>query len=183
MAAQEVDQDIPEEALEEGAEAEDGGTPSRKRLPGKKLVLFGVLPLVFILAGLGGAYFAGLFDPYLSPGETEQAAEAEPEPQHTMIFHDLPDLLVNLNTAGRKSHYLKVSISLELEDAADIPRIQAVMPRIIDNFQIYLRELRVEDLRGSAGLTRLREQLLKRINMAAAPAKILDVLFREMLIQ
>jgi flagellar FliL protein len=53
----------------------------------------------------------------------------------------------------------------------------------VDSFQVYLRELRVEDLKGSAGMYRLREDLLRRINEAARPVKISDVLFKEMLIQ
>jgi len=57
------------------------------------------------------------------------------------------------------------------------------MPRIIDNFQVYLRELRIDDLKGSAGMYRLREELLTRVNAAAQPAKINAVLFKEMLIQ
>ena len=117
-------------------------------------------------------------------GVSEEGAEVEePVEAKDAIFFDLPDMLVNLNSTGRKSNYLKISISLEIENADDEDRIKAVLPRIIDNFQVYLRELRVEDLRGSAGIMRLREQLLKRINVAAAPAKILDVLFREILVQ
>jgi flagellar FliL protein len=57
------------------------------------------------------------------------------------------------------------------------------MPRIIDNFQVYLRELRLDDLRGSAGIYRLREELLMRVNTAAQPVHVKDVLFREMLVQ
>jgi flagellar protein FliL len=76
-----------------------------------------------------------------------------------------------------------MSVSLELDSAADLPKLQAVLPRIIDNFQVYLRELRVEDLKGSAGMYRLREELLLRVNAAVAPAKINDVLFKEMLVQ
>ena len=76
-----------------------------------------------------------------------------------------------------------MSISLELDSAADVPRIQAVMPRIVDNMQAYLRELRADDLRGSAGLFRLREELLARVNAAAQPAKVNDVLFQEVLVQ
>ena len=57
------------------------------------------------------------------------------------------------------------------------------MTKIIDNFQTYLRELRIEDLRGSAGMYRLREELFVRVNAAAAPVKVKDVLFREMLVQ
>ena len=81
------------------------------------------------------------------------------------------------------SSFLKISLSLELSDPADIQRVEAVLPRVIDAFQTYLRELRPEDLRGSAGLYRLREELLARVNTSAQPAKVNDVLFKEMLLQ
>ena len=57
------------------------------------------------------------------------------------------------------------------------------MPRILDLFQTYLRDMRPEDLRGSAGTYRLREELIARGTIAVAPAHITDVLFTEMLVQ
>ena len=99
------------------------------------------------------------------------------------VFYDLPELLVNLNTGGRKPTFLKIRVALELQKPEDIPRVEEMMPRIIDNFQVYLRELRIEDLKGSAGMYRLREELLMRVAAAAAPAQVNDVLFKEMLIQ
>jgi flagellar FliL protein len=78
---------------------------------------------------------------------------------------------------------LKISVSLEIASEKDAPQLEQVMPRIVDNFQVYLRELRIEDLRGSAGLQRLREELLLRVATAAQPVVVKDVLFREMLIQ
>ena len=87
------------------------------------------------------------------------------------------------NKMTQKSSFLKIRISLELEKESDIPLIKALMPRVIDNFQVYLREIRLEDLNGSAGIYRLREELLRRISAASAPAKIKDVLFKEMLVQ
>ncbi|MBZ0325118.1 MAG: flagellar basal body-associated FliL family protein, partial [Alphaproteobacteria bacterium] len=90
---------------------------------------------------------------------------------------------VNLNSQSRKPVFLKMSISLELAGESDAARVRQVLPRVIDNFQTYLRELRTEDLQGSAGLYRLREELLVRVNHAAEPAKVRDVLFREMLVQ
>jgi len=111
------------------------------------------------------------------------AAEAAPPPK-PLVFFDLPDFLVNLNSGGaKKASFLKLSVSLELEKQEDTARLQAVMPRIVDNFQIYLRELRIDDLRGSGGIYRLREELLARVNAAVAPVKVNDVLFKEMLVQ
>ena len=78
---------------------------------------------------------------------------------------------------------MKVKISLEIGSHEDIPRIEHTMPRIIDNFQVYLRELRLEDIKGAAGMYRLREELLLRVSTAVAPIQVKDVLFRVMLIQ
>ena len=44
-------------------------------------------------------------------------------------------------------------------------------------------ELRADQLQGSAGLLRVREELLARINAAVRPVRVKDVLFNEMLIQ
>ena len=79
------------------------------------------------------------------------------------VFYALPDLLVSLNTGERRSNFLKIKVSLELPNAADQARIERLQPRIVDYCQVYLRELRLEDLRGSAGTTRLRQELLRRI--------------------
>lgn len=152
--------------------------PRRRALSGKKLVLFVILPAVLLLL-VGGAS-AYLF---LGKKKEEAPVAAEAAKPKALVYYNMPEILVNLNAAGRRSSFLKMSISLELESAADIPRIQAVMPRIVDNMQAYLRELRAEDLRGSAGLFRLREELLARVNAAAQPAKVDDVLFQEVLVQ
>ncbi len=166
----------------ESAPDEDGAhakTPSGDR---RRILIFGAAGLVLI-AGTGGIlYDTGIVSKLLGAPKQE-SAEPPTAPVKPSVFHDLPDLLVNLNSTGRKASFLKISVSLELDDPADIARVQAVMPRIIDNFQVYLRELRIEDLRGSDGIYRLREELLARVNAAAAPVKVKDVFFREMLVQ
>jgi flagellar FliL protein len=130
-----------------------------------------------------GLYFTGMLDGVLGKKPAVVAAAAPPPPK-PLVFFDLPDFLVNLNSGGsKKASFLKLSVSLELDSQDDTPKLQAVMPRVIDNFQIYLRELRVEDLRGSGGIYRLREELLARVNAAVAPVKVNDVLFKEMLVQ
>jgi flagellar protein FliL len=160
------------------AEEGEAKEPRRRALSGKKLVLFVILPLVLLLTiGGGGAYV------FLGKKKEEVKVEEKPDQVKALVYYNLPEILVNLNAAGRRSSFLKMTISLELENAADIPRIQAVMPRIVDNMQAYLRELRAEDLRGSAGLFRLREELLARVNAAAQPARVNDVLFQEVLVQ
>jgi flagellar protein FliL len=170
-----------------------------RRLSGKKLVLFIIAPLVLLLAAGGGLYATGILGKVLGHGGAAEnnangsdaagkadghgAAGDKEAAGKPAAFFDLPDLLVNLNASGRRTSFLKISVSLEVASAADVPKLQAVLPRIVDSFQVYLRELRVEDLKGSAGMYRLREEMMVRVNAAAAPVKINDVLFKEMLIQ
>ena len=78
---------------------------------------------------------------------------------------------------------MKLQARLELARKEDIAVVQAAMPRLLDLFHTYLREMRPDELRGSAGTYRLREELTARGNIAAAPARITDVLFTEMLVQ
>jgi len=169
---------------EDGVEApEEGAAATPARFGGKKLLLFVAAPVLALLLIAAGLYFTGMLNRFLGGEKTESHEEKEKAAHKETVFYDLPDLLVNLNGTGKKSSFLKMAISLELENQLDVARLQSVMPRIIDNFQVYLRELRVEDLKGSAGMYRLREELLLRVNAAAAPAKIVDVLFKEMLVQ
>jgi flagellar protein FliL len=158
------------------AEAEgDEETPAKpkRKLP---LKLIGIAAVALLVVGGGAAGFFMLHG----------AKEGQPvaEPVKPVAFLDLPDLLVNLATVGGdKTQYLKVKIVLELPDQTMIAQVQPVMPRVVDAFQIYLRELRPADLEGSAGLYRLREELTRRINLAIAPSRINAVLFKEFVVQ
>ncbi|MEX2009293.1 MAG: flagellar basal body-associated FliL family protein [Dongiaceae bacterium] len=155
--------------------------PRGRGLSGKKLVLFVALPVLLLLVAGAAVYFTGLADGLLGLGEEADAEEvAKSGPDH---YYELPEILVNLSSSGKRANFLKLRVSLELADPESVPQIEAVLPRIVDSFQVYLRELRIEDLRGSAGLYRLREELLLRINAAVKPVEIRDVLFKEMLVQ
>lgn len=158
---------------------EGGGLRKKKGLSGKALVLFVLLPLLLLGGGGGGAYFAGVFD----SEEPTPEEMAEQEVKKQVVFYELPEMLVNLNTTELTPSYLKLRVSLELEDETFIPDLKNLMPRVIDNFQVYIRELRKEDLRGSAGIVRLKEELLIRINTSIQPVQVKDILLHEMLVQ
>tara|TARA_X000001036_G_scaffold253119_1_gene235589 strand:- start:597 stop:1316 length:720 start_codon:yes stop_codon:yes gene_type:complete len=98
-------------------------------------------------------------------------------------FVVVPTMLVNLNTEDGTPRYLRLSVQLELKSESDVAAVEEALPKVVDQFQTYLRELRVKDLRGSAGIYRLQMELLWRVNQAAAPVKVKDVLFQEILIQ
>lgn len=109
-----------------------------------------------------------------------------PVPGHEdddMSYYNLPEFLVNLNTGGKQTSFIKMKVTLETPTEGDLESIDSFMPRITDSFNTYLRELRSSDLAGSAGLYRLREELLLRVNKTVYPSKVNDILFRELIIQ
>jgi len=170
------------EAVAEDLEAVSAETAPKKKFSGKKLVLFVGLPILLLGGGAAGVMMSGI----LGEGESAEPAhvqEKEPPASTKAIFYDLPEMLVNLNSTGRRPNFLKIKVSLEIGNEMDVPKLDALKPRIVDNFQVYLRELRIEDLRGSAGVYRLREELLARVNTAVQPVKVKNVLFNEVLIQ
>jgi flagellar FliL protein len=174
-----ADDDLDEDEI--GGE-EDEGDPSGGG--SKKLIIIVIVAVVLLLVGGGAAaYFMGVFGSSSQETEVEPSDDSKKAAGDLAFFHDLPDLTVNLNSKGRKRSVLKLKISLEVASPDEIPKLQALMPRVIDNFQVYLRELRLDDLKGSAGMYRLREELMMRVNAAISPAKVKAVLFKEMLVQ
>jgi flagellar FliL protein len=167
--AKEADKD-PAEDSEDGAQA----AASKRKLPWKLVAIASAG--VLLLGGIGAVgyiMFGGAKESRAAAGNVKPA-----------VFVDLPEVLVNLsNTGSERTQYLKVKVVLELPDALLMQQITPVMPRIMDTFQTYLRELRPTDLDGSAGLYRLKEELTRRVNTAIAPNKVNAVLFKEIVVQ
>lgn len=167
--------------------AEGEGAGEAKGGGKKKLLILIAIPV--LLGGIGaGLWFTGILPPLLGikpPAKAESAeAEAKREAEGPPpVFVELPEIVANLNTGGRRVSFVKLKARLEVAKPEDAAKVQAAMPRIQDMFQTYIREVRPEDLRGSAGTYRLREELLARAELAARPVRVRDVLFVEMLVQ
>lgn len=149
-------------------ESEDGNAKPAKSK--KKLFLYGG-------GGLGTLLLAGLVYFFFFAGPAPDKMEAKG------IFFDLPEMTANLSATTERPQYLRAKVTLELADSSVVEAVKSSMPRVIDTFQVHMRELRAIDLEGSAGLYRLREELMRRINLAIAPAKVRAVLFKEVVVQ
>tara|TARA_B100001989_G_scaffold252833_1_gene236468 strand:+ start:1460 stop:2086 length:627 start_codon:yes stop_codon:yes gene_type:complete len=193
-----------------GAAAEGGeGLDEEPKKGGLKKVLLILVPLLLLGGGGGGAYYMGYLDSLLGI-EAEEHAEgedghgeeggddhAEAKDSHgssgggdhgsgggSSAFIAVPTMIVNLAGPEEETpRYLRLTVQLELSDPSESEAIQVVIPRVVDQFQTFLRELRVRDLRGSAGIYRLQMELLSRVNQAAYPIEVKDILFQEILIQ
>lgn len=199
--------DDPAPEGEEGAV--EGEAPAKKKPP---IILIAAAAGVLVLGGGGAAAFFLLKPKPAAEGEKaaehgkedkkkkdEKKKEGEgghggaagaegagapviKEGPDGIIFYTLPDIVVNMQTADGKSTFLKLKLTFELPDAETAEALTPNLPRLQDMFQTFLRELRPEDLNGSQGTYQLRVELLRRVNLVAAPSKVNAVLIEEMLI-
>lgn len=185
------------EAVEgEGAEGEVAG----KKKPPLMLIIIGAAVLVLVLGGGAAAYFLFLA-PHKPPAAAADKAHKPKkdakkggekkddkngaqisEGPDGVVFYTPPDIVVNMQTADGRPTFLKLKLTFELPDHDTADTLDENMPRLQDMFQTFLRELRPEDLTGSQGSYQLRMELLRRVNLVIAPAKINTVLIEEMLI-
>lgn len=185
------------EAVAESGEGE-AAPPAKKGLP----LLFILIPAAVLVLGGGGA--AAFFLMGSKPAEAGHEQGASPKSgkgghgkagadidpalgkvaagPDGVTFYTLPDLVVNIQSPDGRPTFLKLKLTLELADAGLAQQLAGEMPRLQDMLQGFLRELRPEDLNGSAGNFQLRAEILRRVNLILAPGKAEAVLIEEMLV-
>jgi flagellar protein FliL len=150
-----------------------------------KLILLIGLPLLLLAAGGAAAVLLGIvpIGRQAEAGIDEVPDGANRAELENVVFVELPDLLVNLSVAGPRMRFLKLAAALEVHGQADADLVEQLVPRILDSFHLYLRAIRPEELEGAQGVYRVKEELLVRTNDATRPARVQDVLIRELLVQ
>ena len=160
-------------AAEADIESGEVAAPEKKKLPVMLIAM--VAAVVVLLGGGAGAYF--MF--FAGPPADKHAVDAAPQ---TFIFN-LPTMTVNLRGEGEREQFMKLTVALEVANEEEMTEIQPRMAKVVDAFQVYLRELRKSDLEGSAGIYRLKEELRRRVNIAIFPQQVESILFKEILVQ
>ena len=170
-------------AVDADAAGEEGAAPAAKKKGGsKKLLIMGAGGVIVLLLAGAGLYFF-VFAGKGAADATKTEGGAAAAAAQSFIFN-LPPMTVNLNDDGAPGdQFLKLTVALEVADEAVMKDIQPRMAKVVDAFQVYLRELRKSDLEGSAGIYRLKEELRRRINVAVFPAQVDGILFKEILVQ
>lgn len=163
---------------EEGAAEGEEGAPKK----GKKKLIFiigGAVALLIVIGVVLMMVMGGGEEEMKAPEETEAATAAAAAP----VYYELPEFLVNLSSTNSRVSFLKMSVTLELRDQAAVAIVEANKPRILDTFNTYLRELRASDVQGSAGIYRLRDELMTRLNATIEEGLVKDILFSEIIVQ
>ena len=165
------------------AEADvEEGAPAKKGIP-KLFIIIGAAAIVVLLGGAGLFFFLASSSAPVEEAAADDGHGGVAAAGHTFIFN-LPPMIVNLNGEdGQKEAFMKLTVALEVANQETMVAIQPSMAKVVDAFQVYLRELRRSDLEGSAGVYRLKEELLRRVNVAIYPSRVESILFKEILVQ
>jgi flagellar FliL protein len=108
---------------------------------------------------------------------------APPPPPEVPAYYDLPEILAQVPVPGGGFRLLELGVSLRLGSLDDVPAVQDAVPRIRDAFQVYIRDNGLIDPERPADRDRMRAAMLARIRALVAPARVTEVLFREVIVQ
>jgi flagellar protein FliL len=179
------------EIIEEGAEAAKAAKPKSK----KKLIIIGAAAGVLLLGGGGGAAF--MFSG--SSAKAEEAAGghgAKTEAKNAGgghgegadasgkdAFLDVPAMMVNLRSPDGQARFLKLHFMIVPADGVAPDDLKEKLPLVLDSFQPFLRELRPEDLSGSAAVFRIKEEMMVRATATLGEGQVKDILIQDLVQQ
>ncbi len=132
--------------------------------------------LLFALCGGGGFYaiHAGLLSKAVAAFAGAPASAAKlPD----ITFVPVHTLVVSVGE-GATARHLKFTSSLEVSPAARA-EVSALLPRILDVMNGYLRAVDPASLEDPSALVRLRAQLLRRIQLVTGDGRVRDLLVTE----
>ena len=154
---------------------------------GRRKVFFLIILLLLLLGG-GGAYvyflnpgLIGLDSSSTTEDTSMTSQDGEDVETHANII-PLEEIIINIRDRDFQRLF-KLSISLELVNAADNPEVMKSLPILLDSFQSHLRGLRISEIEGSRAIYRIKEELITRANIILHPVRIKNILFAELLIQ
>lgn len=142
------------------------------------LAMFGFLLLGAGL-GAGGMKFFGPQPKVIDPSKEGELLDTT----KTYQYIKTPVITVNLRSVAGKGAYLMMVGILEVDTPEDAKKIEEIMPRIIDQFQIFLRGFEESELRGQPGLARIRQELLLRVQQVTGDTKVHDLLIEKFVTQ
>lgn len=173
---------------EEPKEEETGEEAPPVKPSGNKSKFIIIGALLLVLGGGGSAFFF-----FTSTGQNligrgakdkEEASDKSPELNiETVQYTKIPEILINLRAADGRSSFLKALFVVVSPNEEVAKKVEKIVPLLLDQYQVYLRELDVEDLKGSVGIQRIRQELVNRTNALIGSEKVINVLFTNFLIQ
>ena len=143
-----------------------------------------IIGLVLALVGGGGGFFAASTGLILAPDSAakEETLDKEADTDATdrlsgIAFVPMEPLTISMPPSSSYKH-LRFRGELEVAEKY-VSEVETVLPRIVDVLNSYLRAVEISDIEETAALTRLRSQMLRRVQIVTGPGRINDLLIME----
>ncbi|GGB74429.1 flagellar FliL protein [Blastomonas aquatica] len=164
-------------------EAEADGETKQPRFSKKKKVIAAAVAGVLVLAGTGSALMLSGGDDAADEANADDDADKGESGDGKTNFVEVAPMVINLRSSDGQARFLKLRFLLAASSPGDMAVIEAKLPQILDRYQPFLRELRPDDLAGSAAVYRLKEELLLRARDVLGAGVVSDVLIQDMIQQ
>lgn len=137
-----------------------------------------ILGLALLLLGGGGGFYATWSGLILGSESADVEVEKPKSEEGPAIkFVPIEPITVSLPQSSAQKH---LRFRAELEVASKYAsEVETLLPRVIDVLNSYLRAIEVSDIQNPSALTRLRAQMLRRVQVVAGPGRINDLLIME----
>lgn len=147
---------------------------------GKRLLIIAISVILFVII----AYFMTKFlsQNVNTSASLEKRTSTNISQHYNSVMVDFPEIVTNLAPTNDKESYIKLSMTLELNDAKDQDGVDKKLNILKDTIIVFLREVRASDLTSAGGSMMLKTEVTKRVNKILYPIEIKDVLFKEIFV-
>ncbi len=156
----------------------------------KKKIIIIVLIALLLLGGAGGtAAWFFLFKKKPPPPEEQtpeqvkmlqETADKEAEEIGPMV--DIKEFIVNIISEDA-NHYVKASLSLEVNDEKTLEEVNKRMPQIRDAILLLVSNKTIEELGDLEGKKQLKAELKSKINAFLKTGRVKNIFFTDFVVQ
>jgi len=168
-------------------DAAEADAPKKK----SKGLLFGLIGAVALGGGAFFAVYSGMvplpFGGDEAHGEAEEHADKAGHGEKDGVPHDaegnqvafvpIDPIIVSLGPTA-KSRHLKVRVSIEVSPDAE-EQVTGLSPRVTDVLNTYLRAVDEREFEIPRAMSRLRAQMLRRVQLVTPQGSVRDLLIQE----
>ncbi|MEL6998512.1 MAG: flagellar basal body-associated FliL family protein [Pseudomonadota bacterium] len=170
------------------AAAEQAEEPPKK----SKGMLFGLIGAILFGAGSFFGVYSGMIPlPFgseapkaVDDGAKANAAASKPvefDPsEYSASFVEMREIIISLSPDANSKH-LRVTMTLEVSPDAEEP-VSALEPRIRDVLNTFLRAVDEREFEVPRAMTRLRGQMLRRVQLVTPPGAVRDLLIQDFIL-
>ncbi len=165
--------------------AKEKETQEKPKKSKNRIFLFGIpILLLLIMGGGAGAYFLGVFngDPARSPEASDNNTQNTQEVQTLGPLVEMEDFVVNI-THKDSTRFLKIGITLEVEDEKSVEALKKRMPQVADAVLLLAGNRRFEDIQDLQGKMQLKADLLARIKGLVGQGTVTNLYFTDFVVQ